>query len=629
MPAITRSRARAATAAVVPGPRRSARLAARGRGGRGRGSRRFAPPSPEHRRGRARGRGRRGRGGGGPAAPPTPPPDYDAAMNDEDEHGNSMFEPFINPEEVPDPVDEIEDTNALNVPEYSAFYENSVGVVEQQRVSKSYRDQVIHALSRLEPGYALFVDDGGGFIDPVNENTARVEVRLAGYTLREIAQLVSEIGADVDLSQYYVSGICVDFYLARRNAVGITGANGGSGGSVVRRNQQLVVQNRTLVNICLADVAWPAGSPAFEVANSSSLSINEFLNSFRDDIFRSEEGGSDLSTYVLSGNIRIVRAAPYPSVGAQRFRTGGFEKFFLEDTIIQLRHSNIAMRNPNRIVYIPGGIDRYQSGLINCVIQCLAWGLYNINGVCREDVNRRVIGIYNQFYDNYLAARMRDTPVDDPSYGRKLQKIQRQWKVMIQHGFSATILNRFIRFLYEFHKIVFLFYRLNRDNGKFVPQTRNFPEYFVDTAIHDNYEWVDVFQICVDGSFLTTSRILEDDLPGLLHCIAVWPDRLAGYDLRDFQYEQHEDDSTPHESVLAAPIQRALRAACPDKYDEISSEELEKLVEAQRLRHKALGEPTRNEAGYTPPADGAGSEYSRPPPRHTRPTPRPASGPRR
>lgn len=418
--------------------------------------------------------------------------------------------------------------------------------------------------------------------------------RLSGLSLRELCECIDAAG--YDRRSLFISGTCVDYQMMR-NGPGLPIIN--QYGAV-----NTTYQIKKIIRVPMSEIVWDA---ALSDTNTEDFNLRTFLVYSAVREFRTEVIGSGElphSNYILHGDISITKADLFPSryQGIYQFRTGGFDRIVLYDETfhvvlpaalgsgeyLRAIHSERVSAIPATLeVYIPGSANRAVGKLPNCIVQCLAWGLYQITltqtqevigmtGEQLSDMEKKDMEIeaiyeakslYNRFYDQWFNDKVSEYWASHPSppggrtnedwakYRRHVNRLKSNWNRLIVHGFSNVLLRRFIRFLctQDICMDVLLFDRCTqrfvRAGEASVTSTdlRRMIDY--PYAGNNPIRHVLCLQVNLDGEVQTTD-ILEnppvgipqiqnasgsgfhnaygrDMFPGLLHCIALFPPRLS------------------------------------------------------------------------------------------------------
>lgn len=303
-------------------------------------------------------------------------------------------------------------------------------------------------------------------------------LHLGGLTLRELCEIIDDAG--VDRRSLYISGTCVDYEATRRGSGMPIGGVGAAGNQA-----RVAYQLKRIIGVPMSEISW---DPSVANMVSDRLPLTDVLGAFVQRIFQSEQtGSSDIpqSMMVVNDDIRITRRRyfPYQYHGLYQFRTGGFDRLVLYDSV----HS-IPGQFDGRL-YIPGSADRYTAKLPNCVLQCLAWGLAQIalDDAMRVVANGRITdterknieitaafeakSIYHQFFNEWFTDKVSEywanhaantsrghlngggggggttSPTRYTDYNRHVSRLKSHWNRLIIHGFSNVLLRRLVRFL--------------------------------------------------------------------------------------------------------------------------------------------------------------------------------------
>lgn len=499
-----------------------------------------------------------------PHTPPTPP-DYGPRINAiEGELEAFDIQPYgpriVNPEQV------------------NAYIEAHQ---DRQRSVRMDRAGIVN-LFKYDFHYGTTVNVGG---PPYN---------LGGLSLRELCEMLDEAGHD--RRSLFINGTCVDYQMIR-NGPGLPIMN--QYGAV-----NTTYQIKKIIRVPMSEIVWDS---SLSDTHTENLNLRTFLvysavREFRHEVIGS--GELPHSNYILHNNVTITKAHLFPAryQGIYQFRTGGFDRIVLYDSTFTLClpaalgggeylraiHSERVSSIPSSIqIYIPGSANRAVGKLPNCIVQCLAWGLYQISlaqsqeviGLHGEQLTSEekkemeteaiyeAKSLYNRFYDQWFNDKVSEYWANHPSplggrtnedwtkYRRHVSRLKSNWNRLIVHGFSNILLRRFIRFLctQDICMDVLLY---DRCTQRFVragevsvlsTDLRRMIDY--PYAGNNPIRHVLCLQVNLDGEVQTTD-ILEnppdgipllraesgsgfhnaygrDMFPGLLHCIALFPPRLS------------------------------------------------------------------------------------------------------
>jgi len=399
-------------------------------------------------------------------------------------------------------------------------------------------------------------------------------LHLGGLTLRELCEIIDDAG--IDRRSLYISGTCIDYEATRRGGGMPIGAVDRSGGRA-----RVAYQLKRIIGVPMSEITW---DPSLSDMISDRLPLSTLMAAFVERIFASEQtGSSDIpqSMMVVNDDIRITRRRyfPYQYHGLYQFRTGGFDRLVLYDTV------HVLPGEYNGSIYIPGSADRYLARLPNCVIQCLAWGLAQIaihdtqrvvpGGVIssqeRKDMEVRAAfeakSLYIQFYNEWFTDKVSEywashtggerTRAHFQEYNRFVARLKSHWNRLIIHGFSNVLLRRFVRFLCRFDILldILLYDRTTqkyvRAGEASVRSTDLRREIDYPFRNENRIRSILCLQVNLDGKVQTTDILeappdgiprLRDDqydsagfhsvygkdiFPGLLHCIGLYPPTLS------------------------------------------------------------------------------------------------------
>lgn len=462
--------------------------------------------------------------------------------------------------------------------------QNRLDVIRDMRHEKSPPEAVIAALRNLPRGYTLTSDDRRAFPEaPIVEENADPEeahIFLAGYTLREIAQLAARAG--VPRETLFVYADVIDFSLRARR----------SEGDISRRNafylnnvdHMRIVEpvRRRIHGIPLSEIHYLVEDDDI-VEGAENRSIVDILEEIETDFMASYAGGSGAnvdSTFVLYENIRIEKRFPFPNAlrGQWSFRTGGFDRIFLQDNyftfnisgllenlscgqairrMVELDFSRVCQGVSEWTVYTPGSLSRYLDGFMNCVAQCLHWCLYQdalsktisclespeLLNVCDklsiyQDIRYEVVWLCTSFFDSWIATKKRSETSSERENYDNTRRWTREWSALVRHGFSNVLLRRFAQHLRhsDIDFDIFAYYE-DGVEGRFRSIVNGNPDeirYFLNAGpIRTAYCFQmnllgEIQRIIPRGAVPATEFDIEPSngsgiFPGLLHCIGLYP----------------------------------------------------------------------------------------------------------
>ncbi len=461
------------------------------------------------------------------------------------------------------------------------YVQTQIGRANNYRIHKSPVADVVRAFQNLPRGYSI-VSDEGGIEDPnvpVTEEQDMLENRrifLAGYTLREICTMAD--AAHVPRETLFLTADVIDFELRSRNSAGDVHPRQAFYINDTRR-RIVTPYLRRLVGIPLSEVQF-AGADF-----QGQEGIVNILQAVEEEFLATYAGGSGAptdSTYVLYQNIRIEKRYPFPQAlrGTWTFRTGGFDRIFLQDNMFSfgvsalienLRCSQSLQRiatveigsylmNANEVIlFNPGSLSRYLDGFMNCVAQCLHWGLYMEALQCTEtclespahmtpadrlsiyqDVRKEVFVLCNAFFENWINGKRREISSSSSNDHGKTEYIvrrwTREWSAMVRHGFSNVLLRRFSQHLRSYD-IDFDIFAYNNGTEAFTSIINGDPsiiQYYLNAS---RIRSVHCFQMNLLGEIQRITprgmtpqsqfEVVPDSgsgiFPGLLHCITTFP----------------------------------------------------------------------------------------------------------
>ena len=191
---------------------------------------------------------------------------------------------------------------------------------------------------------------------------------------------------------------------------------------------------------------------------------------------------------------------------ARTFYTGGFERFFLFDAVLELKFANGSFH-----FYIPGGISRFRKRLPNCVAQCLEWSLSRDAETEeeKEAVRQRCVALCDAFEEERVPREPAET------FRARLRRYRRNTR----EGFSNVLLAEWVRFLAQrdIHFMVFRYHGPEK-GFKVMRACRG-----LEFAGVREVQKVQCFQIGYDGEFVDVEADVLEDRCLLVHMGAIWP----------------------------------------------------------------------------------------------------------